>query len=546
MSNQECDQLRNETLPAGYHIPASERPVGASMQYGIFIFENLCYIVFFFAFLFFKHLHPSRGKFARLQQRPSIYVFLTHLGASFSSVNSSWYAFRDLDKGVPCWLYIMDYYLAVACLAFPLAVRLLRFYRDNEWTSTVVLLADTENNSPQQRGSTSIESSRNATSGSIVQWTKSGIKSFSGKIRSLTSSWKSMLETLCCHRISSENIHINPALSVGAGDEQASDNGDRSTGKVNMVEPAKNIMERLHAMKFLKSTFGSRVTLILVFTPYILTTIISLATHPMVISGCWGCGVNEAQEIVGVIETILSLSMLVVCYRINRSKKDPFGIVQEVRLAIWLAGFPAVICSILHAALHNTTLLGNDFSFIMLTELFLVIYCFVQSLLQCILAMVDLARERSAMAKTTFSLKEFENEFLRKTGKYHDAFAKHLAAEHGYESMAFLLDVFQWEKQYFDVNPKTARARSKKIINLYVGETAELPCNLSENCVKSIRRTIENSDEDLKFDFFNVAKWEIIKMLHKDSFRRFVSGKEYRRLAAATAGLSPAVVIPSV
>jgi hypothetical protein len=264
-----------------------------------------------------------------------------------------------------------------------------------------------------------------------------------------------------------------------------------------------------------------------------LTTVIVLVTHPMVMEGCWGCATSTAQEIVLIIETVFALGLLVLCYWMNRPKKDPFGIIQEVRWAIRYGGAPATLCLILNAAFRSTLLLDSDFSFTILIEIFLVVYCFIQSGLQCILAVVDLASEKSAMAKTAFSIKEFESEFLRKNSPYHDAFSKHLASEHGYESLAFLLDVFQWEKEYFDVNAKTARARAKKIVNRYVGDTAELPCNFSENCVKAIRHTMQKSDDELKLDFFNVAKWEIIKMLYRDSFRRFIKSNEYKRLALA-------------
>lgn len=547
MSKELCDQLRNETVPEGYYTPPQLRPIGAPFQEGLFIFENVCYILFMFTFVFFKYLHPSRNKFSRLQQRPWLYVALTHMGASWVSVNASWYGFRPIDKGVPCWLYVMNYYLAAPCLTFPLVVRLLRFYRDNEWTSTVVLLTvEGDNKQLQQEDAASVDNTRSLASGSVVTWNEVGFSTVIAKIKTSGSSWRALLEVICCHRIRTRHPPINPGSSVAVVDEPVSENGEKPM-KGSTLEPNKNIIvEKLQAMKFLKSRFGSRTTMTVVFLPYVLTTIINLAIHPMVIDGCWGCAMSLAQEIVLIVETVFALGLVVLCYHINRTKKDPFGIVQEVRWAIRYGGIPATLSLILNAAFRTTLLMDSDFSFTMLIEIFLVVYCFIQSGLQCILAMVDLSSEQSAMAKTAFTIKEFESQFLRKSGQYHDAFAKHLASEHGYESLAFLLDVFQWEKEYFDVNAKTTRSRAKKIVNRYVGDTAELPCNLSENCVKSIRHTMQKSEDELKFDFFNIAKWEIIKMLYRDSFRRFVKSSEYKKLAVASAVANSSMINTNV
>lgn len=203
-----------------------------------------------------------------------------------------------------------------------------------------------------------------------------------------------------------------------------------------------------------------------------------------------------------------------------------------------------MITHIINTTLHSQ-MDKSDFQLTTIAEVFIFVFCFAQSGLQVILALRDLKRESEAAMEASYGMRDFEAEFLKKTGTFTEAFSKHLYNEHGYESYGFLSAVYDWEKTYFDVSPKTARSRARKICNTYVGDNAELPCNLSYDCVIAMQRTLEKSDADIPYDFFVVAKGEIINMLYQDSFRRFILTSEFKRLAKMNRELTSSPMIES-
>lgn len=245
----------------------------------------------------------------------------------------------------------------------------------------------------------------------------------------------------------------------------------------------------------------------------------------MVGLGCWGCMATEATNLVNIVQSAIVIIILIIAYRINLKKPDPFGIINEIRLIVWIGGVPAVLSLILSVVTDRR----NNFKFDILIEIFLTIVCFIQSVLQCILALYDRRKEKEAMLQFDMTLHEFEDKVIKEKSPYHLAFSTHLAAEHGFESLAFVKGILQWEREYFDSNPKTNKVRARKLLNMYVGQDAVLPCNLPESIVKRMHSHI-GSEEDLPREFFKMAKEEMIALLYRDSFKRFIKTKAFRAL----------------
>ena len=519
----DCDDLRNASFRPGYHPILVDRPAGAMAQTVLFYLQNALLGSFVLIFIFFKFLHPSRERYSRLQERPLIFVIMPCFGASLVTVVGSYYQSHELEDGMPCWVFIAAYFNLVPLLVFPLTVRMLSHYRSAQWTVAVI---NVTKQATGDKDAADVESGVAASDTVSVAESADTRSVAAGD--SQESFWRSFVRIMFCldrrrMRRKLEEGTVAPMTQTEAGDQASlagTERGRRAQAKSRETE--------LKIVKFLKSNVGASLFLMAVFLPYLLTMAISLGTTPMVIGGCYGCSPTRAQEIVLIIGALFALFLVIVAYRVNLNRKDPFGIVNEARMACFLGGVPAVVFLICNSAFKPFT--QGDFQFIMLVEISLVIFCFVQSALQCVLAVLDARSETSAMASIAYSLKEFERDFVRKDGRFYEAFSRHLASEHGYESLAFLSSVFQWEKEFFDVSPKTARARAKKIVNMYVGVDAELPCNLSSNCVHLIETYLKRGDDDLKYDFFGLAKSELIKMLYGDSFRRFVKSKEYRGL----------------
>jgi hypothetical protein len=92
--------------------------------------------MFVAVFAFFKHVHPNRLAFHRIQGRDMRNIVLTHLGVALVIVSQSYsgshpYAF-------PCYAYLLIIFTMVPMMLFPLLGRLYIFYRKNELNSLIV------------------------------------------------------------------------------------------------------------------------------------------------------------------------------------------------------------------------------------------------------------------------------------------------------------------------------------------------------------------------------------------------------------------------
>lgn len=502
----QCEQLRNIT---GRVRPEPwNRPTGAQAQIGIFYFTHVAIGVFWLVFAFFKHLHPRRETFTRLKHRPVRLFTLTVIGISFASVTGSWFQAHALADGLPCWLYLITNYTAVPLLTFPLVARLLTVYRQKQWTDIVVSTA-AKNVIVHQDEAESVAES--------VQTKRS--------IASRCLSFKVFCQVIFCRELWSSQRRINADASASKTDSLIMSHGE----DVQVSQP-KSQAVRTRVLKLLKSERGTALLLSVLLFPYVLTGVVNISISEFVAKGCYGCAPSRNQDTILIVESVVALVLVVITYRINLDGDDAFGIISEARLCVWGTGIWAVLLLILNAAL-KPQLLKSDFQFLMPLEIVLVIYGFIQSVLQCMLAVME-ARghgDNSSDGDKSFSMEEFKKDFLSRDGRFYASFCKHLANEYNYESLAFLESVEQWENLFYDLGPKTSRARAKRIATMFVGEKAELPCNLPSQYTESIWKALDDPAREIRPDFFATAKAEIIRMLYADSFRRFLKTTLYAR-----------------
>jgi len=495
-----CEGLRNLTTPP-WRAKVENRPLGAQIQIGLFATINSLLWIFIVAFAILKYIHPLRSKLHRIKHRNFFLICLTHMGAAFVTVTGSWYQSQPLSKGLPCWVYLTMYFLQVPLLTFPIVTRLLAFYRAEQWTAVVRSAREQqEQDDNKSVGTMESEQTHTSMSTNAVELLKTVVR-----------------VVFCRARVDSLSARQVRQGSTGVAPDAE-----------NIAAAQKDRKDQIRVMRFFNSKTGSYLTLVIVFIPYLITVGAFVGTSAFVANGCMGCTPSRAEDAALIAESVFALLLLIFSYRLNLKKNDPFGLVQEIRMVVWFGGAPAVLFLILQISLRNLT--QGDFQFTMLIEISLLIYCFIQSGLQCILAFVEYHREQRDLQGVKYSLSEFQSAFVENTGYFHDAFCRHLASEHGYESVAFLDAVLHWEKTYFDMGPKTSRTRAKKIANMYIGDHAELPCNLPSNCVRLIEIGLAKQETDLPYDFFRQAKAEIVSMLYRDSFKRFLRSKEYKAL----------------
>jgi len=489
----ECTVLRNASLLLhNWYVPSSDRSGISAFQAGFFWLEVSLSASFLLIFAFYRYVHPHRMEFSRLQVRHVRYVLITHIGWIMVATGGSYFDSHDLATNMPCWYFWINIFLAVPCLTLPLMVRLLSFCRGGQFTKRVMVSYQIDDE--QLSAIEKVASVRQYLTHIVIDWFQAGISIICGSCMSVKSSADAGESDKRGLRVS---LNSNPAA--------------------------------LKVMKFMTSEWGAALSLTLVFTPYFVTLFVVLGTSDMVALGCWGCLTSPTDSIVTLLEAIVALVLLLITYCLNLGQRDPFGILQEMRLIIWFTGLPCVILLALTTYLptsseHNVTAI--------LLEIGLIFMCAIQSVLQCFLAVLDRSREKKIMLHHGMSKQEFEVHVLQPDSHYHEAFAQHLASEHSYESLGFLLAVQQFYRGYIAAGPKIHNLRARKIITMYVGENAVLACNLSNENVEKLLPVLDSLDHDVPRDAFENAKLEIINLLYRDAFVRFCRTKEYAELSA--------------
>lgn len=284
-----------------------------------------------------------------------------------------------------------------------------------------------------------------------------------------------------------------------------------------------NTDERLHRLR--SRTSKTTLTLLLVgcLTPYLVSSFVFIALQDGVY--CYGCSLSTAGKYVILTESAVAVAMCGLFIWLVNDKQDSFGTLYEIRTSIKVAAIPAILAYVLHIALG----VRGDFSFHMLMEIFLVLFCYLQSVHQCVLAARQYRLAAHARHQCQMSIADFERLVVGQNGPYYLAFCKHLEMEHAMESMAFINAARLFSETFSDVSIKTSQSRARKIIATYVGDDAAVPCNLSGPVVEALRAP----GLEPRFGMFAPAEEELCLMLYRDAFTRFLATKPFQDIFQA-------------
>lgn len=279
--------------------------------------------------------------------------------------------------------------------------------------------------------------------------------------------------------------------------------------------------DELRRLRFQRSEFALGILMILILSPYLITYIILIVGNEKVANNCHGCEISLEESIIQAVEGVVAIILVGCFYALNRKSIDRNGFLMEIKLAIWLGAIPAIVCFI-------ANILGGGYVSIALLECFLIIYCFVQSALQAILAIVELNSIKKAEELYSVTFDEFLQLVLAAGKPYNEGYRNLLVAEQSFESLAFLNDVNYWKNNYFSVTETASSSRAKKIMLNYVGDDAITPCNLSSKIVNKMKAKVTSSTI-VDFELFDIASKELQQMLFMDSFSRFKATLGFRK-----------------
>jgi hypothetical protein len=172
------------------------------------------------------------------------------------------------------------------------------------------------------------------------------------------------------------------------------------------------------------------------------TEVIVIVTSEAAKAGCVGCMPSVAQLILIVVEAALACLIFIGFYAKVWRKQDLHGILQEINWGLWAGAIPTVFFFVLHLLIPIE--FQQEFQFIILTNIFLMVLLFFVSPFQCILAQRELKQDAKAQVTYQMSIVEFEKKVVDPTGPFHAAFSKHLEAEHAVEAILFINAVTAW------------------------------------------------------------------------------------------------------
>ena len=97
-----------------------------------------------------------------------------------------------------------------------------------------------------------------------------------------------------------------------------------------------------------------------------------------------------------------------------------------------------------------------------------------------------------------------------------------LELEFSSENIQFYISTLAWEDNYHSVGVKNSFLRGKKLVNLFVANSAVLAVNLPWKARNDLMNAFNGSPEELTPEVFNVAREEVKQLMFRDSYRRFL------------------------
>jgi hypothetical protein len=111
-------------------------------------------------------------------------------------------------------------------------------------------------------------------------------------------------------------------------------------------------------------------------------------------------------------------------------------------------------------------------------------------------------------------------------------FETFLTQEMSLENLMFFRDVSRWEREFFDLDKGARLARARKIMRTYIVQNSMLSVNLPSEIWKDILTRVERCEtkpdgESLPRTLFSIARQEILELLLRGPWFRFVKSKPY-------------------
>lgn len=477
-----CEAIRNHTVELGF-VPPSQRPTGAAFQHVQFILETTLLCGFLLVFLYFKYAHPRRRLLHHIRVRQTRWVVTTCLGAMCGVITGSYFMSTPLESGLPCYFQIFAETNTVPLIVAPVLIRLYYFNRTDELTHTLA----------------------------VAPCSAAGTGKMATVAEEVTAT------------ATSESPTNNKDEEEVAGKEE--EEADSSNGRARVVwncfaRRGERIEDKLLRLQLESSKSAMLVLQFVCLAPILASAVVFVALQENVT--CRGCKLSEAGLFTIVVQGVLSVGIIAAFLVSVRGKHDSFGVLREIRLGVCFGGIPTLFCFILSFAVGPV----GEFHFIILVEIFFVVIVYFQTVHPCLLAQREYASMLVALESYHLSIQEFEFLVMREDGPYHSAFCTHLAAEHSLESTAFLSAITLFEQHYYDAGPKTNQSRMRRILAMYVGDNAVLPCNLSAKVVEPL--LVPGLPPS--FTMFAPAREELYAMLYRDAFTRFLATKEFQAI----------------
>lgn len=467
-----CEEIRNQTVAQGF-IPPSERPTAAEFQRVQFVLEMILLGAFLLTFFYFKYAHPRRAQFHRVQARRTRWVVITSMGATCAIVTGSYAWSTPLEAGLPCFVQIAADTNTVPLLLIPVLIRLYYFHRQHELTH--VLAAK-----PAAAAEAAATTTATASTLALVA------------------------------RVEDEHAD---ASSTGKDARVVWNWFARARGGERMED-------KLLRLKLESSNAAMLFLLCLCLTPILVSSVVFIALQENVT--CLGCRLSEAGIITIAIQGVLGVVFVVLFLFLVRGKRDSIGVLREIRLCMLYGGLPGLVFFLLSFMVGAV----GEFHFLIPVEMFCLVIVYFQTLHPCLLAWQERKQVQAALDQYRLSMHDFDVLVMRPDGPYHEAFCKHLEMEHSLETTAFLSAIALFEQEFFDSGPKTNQSRARRIVAMYVGDDAVLPCNLSAEVMSGIRK----ASTSIEVDMFAQAKIELHKMLYLDAFFRFLATKDFQTI----------------
>jgi hypothetical protein len=327
------------------------------------------------------------------------------------------------------------------------------------------------------------------------------------------------------------------AAADGGDSDQASSAQDFDDDAMSMHSRGAGIglmsvLDEIRIFRFLSSSLGTTMTLILFLFPYLCTTIGFLATDPLVAAGCTACFLGQTGQTFLVVGAAFALLGLFFSVYVNRGLSDGFGVVHEVKMVSLLGGTMGLIGVILDTNLDLYE--GSNWAWDILTELGILIMCVQQSWLQVGIAIRDdmTSRRGSSQEQAEESSLVIFDRVLDVNSALHSAFEEHLTSEHASESLRFWKEATRWRQSYFEMGPKLGRVRAKKIVSVFIGPDALFPVNISgvesDVLLATVMMKNDATDVPLPIETFDASIAQVKDLMWKDSFIRFRHTRAYR------------------